>query len=266
MTTVDPAPRTRRMPIRFRRGLLAPVLPVIGLIVWYQATRHSDNTAYPHVGAVVLSIKSLVIENDLFAALGISLMRVVIGFAIALVIGATIGLLIGRSKIVREIADPLIEIFRPIAPIALVPLAILWLGAGNSAPISIIAYAAFFPVVLNVAAAARDVEPNLVNAARTFGVGNYTIFVRVVLPAVIPGLIVGARLGMGFAWTSVIAAELAAGTGATGPQGIGTLMLTLYSYAVDPNPIVVCMVCVGIIGILLDMLLRYVGGVLAPWR
>lgn len=263
MATLDATTRDRRT---LKRVLLAPVLPLIGLIAWYLAARYSDNPAYPHIAAVVRSARTLVIENGLFAALGISLMRVLIGFVIALLIGTVIGLLMGRTKIVREAADPLIEVVRPIAPIALVPLAILWLGAGDQAPIAIIAYAAFFPIVLNVAAAARDVEPNLVRAARTFGVTTYTIFVRVVFPAVIPGLIVGARLGMGFAWTSVVAAELAAGTGATGPQGIGTLMLTLYSYAADPNPIVLCMICVGITGILLDIFLRKAGAWLAPWR
>lgn len=266
MTTVDASTRTRRTPIHSRRALLAPVLPLIGLIIWYVAARHSDNPAYPHIDAVIRSTRGLVVDNNLFAALGISLMRVLIGFAIGLVIGGIVGLLIGRTRVVREAVDPLIEVFRPIAPIALVPLAILWLGAGNQAPISIIAYASFFPIVLNVAAAARDIEPNLVSAARTFGVSHYSIFLRVVLPAAVPGLVVGARLGMGFAWTSVVAAELAAGTGATGPQGIGTLMLTLYSYAVDPNPIVVCMICVGVTGILLDMLLRKAGALLAPWR
>lgn len=263
MATLNATSETRRIP---KRVLLAPVLPVVGLIAWYLAAQQSDNPAHPDIAGVVASIGPLVTENSLFLALAISLMRVLAGFAIALVVGGVIGLLMGRSRFVREISDPLIEAFRPIAPIALVPLAILWLGAGNKAPIAIIAYAAFFPVVLNVTAAARDVEPNLINAARTFGVSRYTTFARVVLPAVVPGLIVGARLGLGFAWTSVVAAELAAGTGATGPQGIGTLMLTLYNYAVDPNPIVVCMICVGLTGIGLDMILRKVGALFAPWR
>lgn len=266
MATLSATKTSRSGNLGSRRMLLAPVVPVAGLLVWYFATRHSTNPAYPHIEAVVGSVKGLITEDDLFAALGISLMRVAIGFLIALLVGGGTGLVMGRSRLVREAADPLIEVFRPIAPIALVPLAILWLGAGNASPIAIIAYAAFFPVVLNVTAAARAVEPNLVNAARTFGVGRFTAFFRVILPAVVPGLIVGARIGMGFAWTSVVAAELAAGTGATGPQGIGTLMLTLYSYAVDPNPIVVCMICVGILGIALDALLRKVGAVLTPWQ
>ncbi len=266
MSILSAATRSRPKNLRRRRALLAPVVPVVGLLVWYLALRQSTNPAYPHIDAVVRSVKGLVTEDGLFAALGISLMRVGIGFLVALVVGGVGGLCMGRSKFVRGAADPLIEVFRPIAPIALVPLAILWLGAGNKSPIAIIAYAAFFPIVLNVTAAARDVEPNLVNAARTFGVGRVDTFLHVILPAVVPGLVVGARIGMGFAWTSVVAAELAAGTGATGPQGIGTLMLTLYSYEVDPNPIVVCMICVGILGIALDALLRKVGALLTPWQ
>lgn len=257
---------TRQKSLRLKRVALAPILPVAGLLAWYLATRESTNRAYPHIDGVVRSTRSLVVDDNLFGALGVSLGRVVVGFAAAVVIGTVTGLMMGRSRVVRETISPLIEVFRPIAPIALVPLAILWLGMGNSSPISIIAYAAFFPVVVNVTAAVRNTGPNLIDAARTFGVSNVTIFTRIVLPAVIPGLIVGARLGMGFAWTSVIAAELAAGTGDTGQPGIGTLMLTLYSYEVDPNPIVVCMICVGVLGIVLDAILRKIGAVLTPWQ
>lgn len=257
---------TRQRAVRLKRVAFAPVLPVVGLLAWYLATRNSTDQAYPHIDGVVRSTQALVTDDNLFGALGVSLGRVVVGFVLAVAIGTVLGLMMGRSRIARETASPLIEVFRPIAPIALVPLAILWLGMGNSSPISIIAYAAFFPVVVNVTAAVRNTGSNLIDAARTFGVSRVTIFTRVVLPAVVPGLIVGARLGMGFAWTSVIAAELAAGTGDTGQPGIGTLMLTLYSYEVDPNPIVVCMICVGVLGIVLDGVLRKIGAMLTPWQ
>lgn len=249
---------------RLRQLLLAPVLPVVLVLCWYVFA--SSGASYPYPTGIVRAAQHLVVTGQLFQALGISLVRVLVGFGIAVALGGILGLLMGRYRVVREIFDPLIETVRPIAPIALVPLAILWLGTGSPSAVAIIAYAAFFPIILNVVGAVHDMDTSLINAARTFGVGEIGILRQVILPGVIPGVVVGARLGMGLGWAAVIAAELAVGSGASAHVGIGTLMLTLYQYASDPNPIVVCMIGVGVVGLLLDIVLRRVGRALTPWR
>lgn len=251
---------------KVRAALLTPVLPVGLVLLWYVATQAPSTSSYPRPTAVAEAAGRLLGNGALLQALGTSLLRVLAGFLIALFLGTGIGLLMGRIQLVRETFDPLIETVRPIAPIALVPPAILWLGTGSSAAVFIIAYAAFFPVVLNVVAAAREIGESYVNAARTFGAGELTILTRVVLPGIIPRLIVGARLGAGLGWTSVIAAELAIGSGSSATAGIGQLMLTFYQYEVDPNPIVVCMIAVGLVGLGMDLILRNAGRALAPWQ
>lgn len=245
---------------------LAPVLPVVLVAAWYWGTTSAGKSSYPRPPEVVQAGAHLLGDGELLHALGTSLLRVLAGFAVAVVVGTCAGLLMGRIRLVHESLDPLIETVRPIAPIALVPPAILWLGTGSSAAVFIIAYAAFFPVVLNVVAATRGVSANLISAARTLGAGEFTILTRVVLPGIVPGLIVGARLGAGLGWTSVIAAELAIGSGSSSVAGIGQLMLTFYQYNADPNPIVVCMIAVGIVGLAMDLALRQVGRTLTPWR
>lgn len=260
MTTI------RRSWAGIRQVLLAPVLPVVLVLLWYALTRSESGSSYPYPTGIVRSARHLVLSGQLFEALGISLVRVLVGFGIALVLGGVLGLLMGRFRLVRETFDPLIETVRPIAPIALVPLAILWLGTGSASAVGIIAYAAFFPIILNVVGAVRDIDANLIDAARTFGVGEVGILRQVILPGVIPGVVVGARLGMGLGWAAVVAAELAVGTGASAHVGIGTLMLTMYQYESNPNPIVVCMIGVGVVGLLLDMVLRRARQALTPWQ
>jgi len=258
------APRRVRAPGRWRI-LLYPVAPLLALLLWHQGTTEGAPNV-PTPGGVLESAQLLMTDGQLFDGVRISLIRVLTGFAVALLLGTTVGLLMGRIRVIRQVVDPLVEMVRPIAPIALVPLAILWFGTGGISAVAIIAYSAFFPIVLNVFSAGRDIDASLMNAARTFGVSRATVLTQVILPAIIPGLIVGARLGMGLAWASVIAAELSVGIDASANPGIGQLMLIFYQYEVNPNPIVVCMIAVGVLGLALDFILRQVSVFAMPWQ
>ncbi len=245
--------------------LLYPVLPILGFGLWYASTSADDPTV-PSPYGVWEAGQELVADGRLIGGLTTSLSRVIIGFALALVLGTVVGILMGRSRAVHVVVDPLIELARPIAPIALVPLAILWLGTGGASAVAIICYAAFFPIVLNVYSSVHRLDQSLVNAARTFGSGRLVILTQVILPGIVPGLIVGARLGMGLAWTAVIAAELAViESDASATPGIGQLMMIFYQYQASPNPIVVCMVAIGVLGIVLDVAIRRAGVKSTPW-
>ncbi len=191
-----------------------------------------------------------------------------VGFAIALALGVSLGLAMGMSRAVRANLDPIVEGFRPIAPMAILPIAILWLGTGTSAAWAIVAYAAFFPVLLNTVMGVARVDRKLLAAARTMGVPKHKVLLRVVLPGALPSIMLGARLAMGVAWTAIIAAELAVGakSGGGSSGGIGQMMFVFYSYSTDLNGIVVCMIVVGVVALLIDRLFRAADRALMPWR
>ena len=248
------------------QALALPVLFVVAWQVW--AATLPANTQAPSPLRVVRAFGALSASGDLPSSTLQSLGRVLAGFAIALVLGVTLGLAMGMSRAVRANLDPIVEGFRPIAPMAILPIAILWLGTGTPAAFAIVAYAAFFPVLLNTVMGVARVDRKLIQAARTMGVPGRTVLIRVVLPAALPSIMLGARLAMGVAWTAIIAAELAVGakSGGGSSGGIGQMMFVFYSYSTDLNGIVVCMIVVGIVALLIDRLFRAAERQLMPWR
>jgi len=174
----------------------------------------------------------------------------------------------GSSRVVRDSLDPVVESFRPIAPMAILPIAILWFGTGTPSALAIVTYAAFFPVLVNTVHGVSRVDRKLVLAAQTMGMGRLTILTRVILPGALPGIMLGARLAMGVAWTAIIAAELAVGAKSGGGTsgGIGQMMFVFYAYSVDLNAIVVCMAVVGVVALGIDRLFRAAERRLMPWR
>lgn len=251
-----------------RRAWLIPVLPVILLALWYVYTAHVPGMLYyPRPAKVLAAFQKLALSGDLPTAVATSIGRVLTGFCLASLTAGTLGLLMGYYRTMESAMDPLIESCRPIAPIALLPLAILWFGTGTEAAVFIVSYAAFFPMVLNTVAAVRQVDVTMVKAARTFGASPWNLLRQVILPGALPTMLVGSRLAMGSSWTSVVAAELAVGAkaGGGGTGGIGQMMFTFYLYQNDPNPIVACMITVGVVGFLLDRGVRAVSLWLVPW-
>jgi ABC-type nitrate/sulfonate/bicarbonate transport system permease component len=247
----------------------ACALPLTLLALWQVwATTQPANSPAPAPLRVVTTAVDLVMNGGLLNALAQSLGRVALGFCIALTLGVVIGVLMGSSRTVRENLDPIIESFRPIAPMAILPIAILWFGTGTLSALAIVGYAAFFPVVVNTIHGVSRVDRKLVLAAQTMGVPRLTILTRVILPGAMPNVMLGSRLAMGVAWTAIIAAELAVGakSGGGGSGGIGQMMFVFYAYSIDLNAIVVCMVAVGVVALLIDRVFRAAELRLLPWR
>lgn len=249
--------------------LRAFVMPLALIVLWQlgvMVTGASGRTPTP--AAVVASAWTLIASGDLPLALLQSLWRVFLGFAWATALALFLGALMGTYRSFDRALDPLVESFRPIAPIALLPLAILWFGTGTPAAAFIVGYAAFFPMIVNTVHGVSSVDQQLVRAARTLGVSRPTILLRVVLPGALPFLFVGARLALGVAWTSIIAAELAvgakAGGGATG--GVGQMMFVFYAYSVDLSGIIVCMIAVGVVALIMDRGSRRLERWMLPWK
>ncbi|HTI46188.1 MAG TPA: ABC transporter permease [Casimicrobiaceae bacterium] len=249
---------------RIARGL---ALPVALLVVWQAWGVASASPRTPVPTHIVRAAIDLIGSGDLPLAIAQSLGRVFAGFAVAAVIAIPLGLAMGASRAVERNVDPVVESFRPIAAIAILPLAILWLGTGTPAAVLIVAYAAFFPIVVNTVAGAKRISPTLLRAAATMGLSRFATMRTVIVPGALPAIGVGLRIGMGVAWTAIVAAELAVGAkaGGGGSGGIGAMMFIFYAYSIELNRIVVCMIAVGLVALVLDRGLRAMMRRLMPW-
>jgi ABC-type nitrate/sulfonate/bicarbonate transport system permease component len=193
-----------------------------------------------------------------------------IGFAIGGLLGIPLGMLMALLPPVNRAMSPIIDSLRSIAPIAWIPMALLWLGIRGNAALFIVAYAAFFPFVLNTIEAVRQIDRNLINAAQALGASRALILRTVILPGSLPIILTGARISLAFAWGSIIAAELAMGikvtAGGSAAVGLGQLMVSTLYIRRDVNGLVLYMIVIGIISWTIDVLMRRLQRTLTPWR
>jgi ABC-type nitrate/sulfonate/bicarbonate transport system permease component len=255
--------RARRwLPLAFFAGLL---------IVWEVLVRTSGKTALvPYPTGVIQAAARTIGDGSLAVATSGSLFRVLLGFVIGGALGIPLGLLMGRVQPMDRALSPIVDSLRSIAPIAWIPMALLWLGIRGNAALFIVAYAAFFPFVVNALQGARLIDRSLLNAARALGASRALALRSVVLPSALPAILTGARISMAFAWGSIIAAELAMGikvnAGGAASAGLGQLMVSTLYVRRDVNGLVLYMIVIGIISLLLDLLVRRLQSVLTPWR
>lgn len=269
MTTAVLRAAPAKPPFDAGKILRVIALPLLCLILWQLwALTLPENTRAPSPARAFATFMALTAKGDLPMSMLQSLSRVLAGFAIGGGLGVLLGTLMGANRAIRANIEPIVEGFRPIAPMAILPIAILWFGTGTPAAVAIVSYAAFFPVLLNTIHGVMRVDRKLVQAARTMGLARANILRRVVFPAALPGILLGLRLGMGTAWTAIIAAELAVGAKSGGGTsgGIGQMMFVFYAYSVDLNGIVVCMIVVGVVALLLDRIFRAAERAALPWR
>jgi NitT/TauT family transport system permease protein/sulfonate transport system permease protein len=198
--------------------------------------------------------------GELVAALGVSLGRVIAGFLIATVVGIALGALMARVRMVDVLFDPLIELLRPISPLALFPLFILWFGIGETSKIFIIAFACCFPVILNTCAGVREIDPTLFKAARSLGASPWEVMHTIVLRGSLPHIFTGLRLAWGIALIVVVAAEM---IGAV--RGIGYMVLDSQQTFRIPR-LFGSIVVIGGLGFLTDLGFRYLKARTMPWH
>lgn len=195
----------------------------------------------------------LVVSGELFHHIGASLRRVLAAWVIASVIAVPLGLAMGRSRAFERIVDPVVELFRPISPLAWIPLAILWFGIGEAGKVFIIFIATFFPIVLNTVAGVKGVDPVLIRAGQVLGCNDdATLFRKVILPAALPSIIVGFRISFGTGWAAIIAAELVAAQ-----SGLG-YMIADGMEILRSDMVLVGMVVIGVLGVLIDTVFRVI--------
>ena len=248
-----------------RGALRRLALPVALLVFWEVAVTLAGSPRAPKPSTVAVKAVEMLADGTLLAGLATSLGRVFGGFLLATLLAVPLGLAMGSVRPLERNLDPVVESFRPIAAIAILPLVILWIGTGDLAAVTIVAYAAFFPILVNTISGVKRVDPTLVRAARTMGIPALTRVRTVVLPAALPSVLIGMRIGLGIAWTAIIAAELAVGAKAGSSGGIGQMMFVFYAYSIQLSGIVVCMVAVGLVAMLLDQSLRALLARAFPW-
>jgi NitT/TauT family transport system permease protein len=201
-------------------------------------------------------------DGTLWDDIGASLMRVATGFLLAVIIAVPLGLWMGWVKGAFSTLNPLFQMLRPISPIAWIPIAILWFGVGNSSPIFLIFISSVFPMVVQTTAGVHTIERRYLRAAENFGVSRYTLFRRVIIPAVLPQIIVGMRIGLGVAWLVVVAAEMIALR-----SGLGYLIIDSRNAGNRYDLVIGGMVIIGLIGLSLDGLMRLLEGLrTVRWR
>ena len=189
-----------------------------------------------------------------------SLYRVVVGFLVGAGLALPLGLFMGSSDLIYRHINPLMQVLRPIPPIAYIPLSILWFGLGNAPAVFLIAIGAFFPVLMNTIAGVRHVDGIYIRAARSLGASRMTIFRRVILPAATPYILSGARIGIGTAFIVVIVAEMIAVN-----NGLGFRILEAREYFWS-DKIIAGMLTIGALGLMIDMGVSRLNNHLLRWH
>lgn len=221
------------------------------LTAWQIAANRQSAHILPGPWGVVGGIIDLLRHGLLFKYVVASLFRVTWGFILAAVTAVPLGLMIGWYRRAEIAFNPLVQMVRPISPLAWIPLAILWFGVGDLASIFLIFIGCFFPLLLTAINAVRNIPSVFINAGRNFSLRPVTLVCRVLYPAVIPQLLVGLRITLGVAWLVVVAAEMIAVD-----SGLGFLIVDARNAGTRYDLVVAGMVIIGLIGLLLDTAAR----------
>jgi NitT/TauT family transport system permease protein len=237
----------------------------IGVLLWHLACVYKFNffinfENVPGPLVVLSAFIKHIYETKFYIHIGVSMQRILIGFALATALGICLGAIMGRSRIARDVVTPYIEILRPIPAVAWIPLAILMWPTEESSIIYITFLGALFPIVLNTVHGVEQTPDVLVRAAQSLGASRLNIFWHVVMPAALPSIATGLAIGMGVSWFSLLAGEII-----SGQYGIGYFTWNAYSLINYPD-IVVGMLVIGALGTLSTLAVRKITQPLLSWQ
>ncbi|HEX3737920.1 MAG TPA: ABC transporter permease [Solirubrobacterales bacterium] len=259
--------RTRRDVLAYSTRLIRSVaVGTVGLLlliaVWEFLPRLGvvDKTFVPPFSEVISAWWHLLKDGTLWEDTEASLIRAMGGFAIAVAIGVPLGLLIGWYRIVADVLNPVLELFRNTAALSLLPVFILIMGIGESSKVAFVAYACIWPILLNTISGVESVDPLLVKSARSLGLGSFRTFQKVILPASVPTIFTGIRLAGSFSLLVLIAAEL---VGAN--SGLGFLITYSQQNFAIPN-MYAAIITISMIGVVLNQLLLLLERHFSTWR
>lgn len=221
------------------------------LAAWYVAVIWSGTKVLPSPLEVRKGLAELLQEHVLWNDIADSLRRVAVAFGLAALLGIPLGLSLGWYPAANKVVNPVIQILRPISPIAWIPVAILFLGVGDHAATALIFLGAFFPIVVSCVDGVNNVSSAFRRAGRNFGLSPFGVLRRVVFPAALPNILVGLRIAFGIAWLVVVAAEMVAVD-----SGLGYLIIDSRNSGKRYDLVVAAMLMIGLIGLALDSLFR----------
>jgi NitT/TauT family transport system permease protein len=231
---------------------LPPLVVIAALIVtWWISVAVTRSVIFPSPWDVVTGTLELLQDGTLWRHIGASLFRVGTGFLLAVCVAVPLGLFMGRVHGAYQTLNPIFQILRPISPIAWIPIAILWFGVGNASPIYLIFISSVFPMIVQTTVGVHTIEKRYLRAAENFGVSRHTLFSQVVIPAVLPQIIVGMRIGLGVAWLVVVAAEMIALR-----SGLGYMIMDSRNAGNRYDLVIAGMIIIGVIGLSLDGIMR----------
>ncbi len=239
------------MRTRFEAVVLPLAVATLLVAVWHAAVKISGSDIFPTPGQVALGIVELAQKGVLHKYIVASLFRVFWGFSLAMIVGIPMGLMMGWYGPAFRAFNPLVQLLRPISPIAWIPVAILWFGIDDRAPVFLIFLASVFPICTATVAAVRNIPLVHLRAAQNFGVHGLSLFRRILFPGALPQIITGLRIALGVAWLVVVAAEMIAVD-----SGLGYLIIDARNAGTRYDLVVAGMVLIGLIGLVLDLGMR----------
>lgn len=213
----------------------------------------------PPLSAIVLEAIYVAKTGELAWHILKSLERVALGFGIGFGIAVPFGILVGRFSLLRDIVDPILEVIRPIPPLAWIPISILWFGIGTLQNVFIIFIAAFFTTFVNTVAGVKGADENLIWSALNLGCPKRRILCTIILPNAMPFILTGARVGLGSSWMCLVAAELVAAD-----SGLGFMIMDARQLLLTER-VLVGMLTIGLLGFLMDRGLRYIEAKQVGW-
>jgi len=246
--------------------LLSVATIVLLIAIWWLVTSLGwvQPLFVPSPGAIVDKFISLVqggfTGTPLWSHMLISMQRVFGAFLLASAIGVPLGLAMGMSPTMRGIFDPVIEFYRPIPPLAYLPLMIIWFGIGETSKVLLIFLSVFAPVALGARSGVRSAGIEQIHAAYSFGASRWKVMRHVILPSAMPEILTDMRVGIGFGWTTLVAAEMVAAT-----KGIGYMVLSASQF-LQTGTVIVGIILIAAIAYAFDMLMRFIERKVVPWK
>jgi NitT/TauT family transport system permease protein len=218
------------------------------LALWHYSVLWSATKVFPSPLSVEKGLAQLLHRHVLWGDIGDSLRRVALGFGLAALVGIPLGLTLGWYPALNQVVNPVIQILRPISPIAWIPVAILFFGVGERPAVFLIFLGSFFPILVACVSGVTNVPLIFRRAGRNFGLSGTQILAKVVFPAALPQILIGLRIALGVAWLVVVAAEMIAVD-----SGLGYLVIDSRNSGKRYDLVVAAMLVIGLIGLTLDL-------------
>jgi NitT/TauT family transport system permease protein len=244
--------------------LVLPALTIVAVVVAWEALVRLRGIApiyLPAPSSVFVYLSRMIADGSMPYHLGITLLRIFVGFALAAVCGIVLGVLMGMSRTVARVADVWIAALYPLPKISLIPLLIIWVGTGEAYKIVISAISAFFPIVISTYAGIRQTDRGLIKAAKDLGANARQIQLKVVIPGASPSIFAGLHLGMGIAIILVVAAEM---IGGSSQGGMGWLLISS-GQVMETEKVFASLIVLAVVGAVVIKLQQWIDRRVAPW-